>query len=132
VLLVDDSIVRGNTSKQIIQLARASGARKVYFASYSPPVRHPCVYGIDMSTRNEFIAKGRDDKEIAAEIGADAVVYQPLENLEDGTREGNADLRKFCNACFTGKYPTGDVTPEMLAAIEGDRLAIREVTSSKA
>ncbi|MBK6939400.1 MAG: amidophosphoribosyltransferase [Planctomycetes bacterium] len=132
VLLVDDSIVRGNTSKQIIQLARASGARKVYFASYSPPLRHPCVYGIDMSTRNEFIAKGRDDKEIAAEIGADAVVYQPLENLEDGTREGNADLRKFCNACFTGKYPTGDVTPEMLAAIEGDRLAIREVTGSKA
>lgn len=132
VLLVDDSIVRGNTSKQIIQLARASGARKVYFASYSPPLRYPCVYGIDMSTRNEFIAKGRDDKEIATEIGADAVVYQPLENLEDGTREGNADLRKFCNACFTGKYPTGDVTPEMLAAIEGDRLAIREVTGSKA
>lgn len=122
VLLVDDSIVRGNTSKQIIQLARQAGANKVYFASYSPPLRFPCVYGIDMSTKNEFVAKGQSDQAIADEIGADFLIYQTLENLESATREGNDKLKSFCNACFTGKYPTGDVTPEMLAAIEGDRL----------
>lgn len=121
VLLVDDSIVRGNTSRQIVALARAAGARKVYFASYSPPLVHPCVYGIDMSTRHEFIAKDRTAQEIAREIGADYVLYQTLEDLEEATREGNADLKKFCNACFTGNYPTRDVTPGMLAAIEDDR-----------
>ena len=126
VLLVDDSIVRGNTSRQIVNLARQAGARKVYFASYSPPLRFPCVYGIDMSTKNEFIAKGRDEAEIAAEIGADRVVYQSLENLEQATQEGNEELDGFCNACFTGNYPTKDVTREMLAAIEGDRLNAHE------
>ena len=130
VLLVDDSIVRGNTSRQIIQLARQAGARKVYFASYSPQLRHPCVYGIDMSTKNEFVAKGRSDDEIAEAIGADFVLYQSLENLEDATREGNDKLEKFCNACFTGDYPTGDVTPEMLESIEGDRLAHHAAVSS--
>ena len=123
VLLVDDSIVRGNTSRQIIQLARQAGARKVYFASYSPPLRHPCIYGIDMSTKKDFVAKGRNEKEIAEEIGADFVLYQSLENLEEATREGNEKLEKFCNACFSGNYPTGDVTSEMLESIEGDRLA---------
>ncbi len=122
VLLVDDSIVRGNTSRQIIALARASGARKVFFAAYSPPLRYPCVYGIDMSTRHEFIAKDRTAQEVAREIGADFVLYQTLEDLEESTREGNARLAKFCNACFTGVYPTQDVTPEVLEAIEGDRL----------
>lgn len=122
VLLVDDSIVRGNTSRQIVALARMSGAKEVYFASYSPPLRHPCVYGIDMSTKNEFIAKGRNEQEIAAEIGADRILYQTLEDLESATTEGNSDLKSFCNACFTGIYPTGDVTTEMLSAIEGDRL----------
>ncbi|MFH0946339.1 MAG: amidophosphoribosyltransferase [Planctomycetota bacterium] len=122
VLLVDDSIVRGNTSKQLVSLARMSGARKVYFASYSPPLRFPCVYGIDMSTKNEFIAKDRDFAGIAKAIGADLVVYQDLEDLEDATREGNDELTAFCNACFTGNYPTGDVTKETLSAIEGDRI----------
>jgi len=122
VLLVDDSIVRGNTSKQIVKLARAAGARKVYFASYSPQLLHPCVYGVDMSTRNEFVAKGRSDEEIASEIDADRVIYQSLKELEDATREGNPDIEAFCNACFTGKYPTGDVTAEMLRSIEGDRI----------
>ncbi len=130
VLLVDDSIVRGNTSRQIVQLARQAGANKVYFASYSPPLRHPCVYGIDMSTKNEFVAKGRDEKEIAEEIGADFVLYQTLENLEEATREGNECLTSFCNACFTGEYPTGDVTKEMLAAIEGDRLEHHSASGS--
>ena len=126
VLLVDDSIVRGNTSRQIVSLARQAGARKVYFASYSPPLRFPCVYGIDMSTKNEFIAKGRDEAGIAEEIGADRVLYQSLENLEQATLEGNDELEGFCNACFTGIYPTGDVTKEMLAAIEGDRINAHE------
>lgn len=122
VLLVDDSIVRGNTSKQIVSLARASGAKKVYFASYSPPLRHPCVYGIDMSTRLEFVAKNRTTEEVAEIIGADFVLYQTLEDLEEATREGNVDVKSFCNACFSGNYPTGDVTPEMLHAIEADRI----------
>ncbi len=131
VLLVDDSIVRGNTSRQIVQLARQSGAKKVYFASYSPPLRHPCVYGIDMSTKNEFIAKGRGPEEIAREIGADFVLYQTLEHLEDATREGNPEITKFCNACFTGDYPTGDVTNEMLERIEGDRIEHHKEPASR-
>lgn len=122
VLLVDDSIVRGNTSRQIVALAKAAGAKKVYFASYSPPLVYPCVYGIDMSTRREFIAKNRSMKEIAEYIGADHVLYQTLDDLEEATREGNPEVEKFCNACFSGHYPTGDVTPEMLSAIEDDRL----------
>jgi len=128
VLLVDDSIVRGNTSRQIISLARASGAKKVYFASYSPPLRHPCVYGIDMSTKNEFVAKNRSEEEIAKQLGADRVLYQTLDDLESATKEGNPEIQTFCNACFTGKYPTKDVTQEMLAAIEGDRLKAHQPT----
>lgn len=132
VLLVDDSIVRGNTSRQIVELARRAGAKKVYFASYSPPLRFPCVYGIDMSTKNEFIAKGRDPEQIAREIGADFVLYQTLENLEEATREGNPEIRRFCNACFTGEYPTGDVSDRVLAEIEGDRVRNHtEVSTSK-
>lgn len=122
VLLVDDSIVRGNTSKQIVNVARQAGAKKVYFASYSPPLRHPCVYGIDMSTRREFVAKNRSPEEVAEIIGADYVLYQSLEDMEDATREGNTDVTSFCNACFSGHYPTGDVTPEMLHEIEADRI----------
>ena len=132
VLLVDDSIVRGNTSRQIVALARAAGARKVYFASYSPPLRHPCVYGIDMSTKNEFVAKGRDAAGIAKEIGADYVLYQELDDLEEATSEGNPDIKSFCNACFTGQYPTGDVTSEMLAAIEGDRMSAHAASEAGA
>ncbi|MBI4882387.1 MAG: amidophosphoribosyltransferase [Planctomycetes bacterium] len=131
VLLVDDSIVRGNTSRQIVALARASGARKVFFAAYSPPLRYPCVYGIDMSTKLEFIAKDRTEQEVAREIGADFVLYQTLEDLEESTREGNAQLTTFCNACFTGRYPTNDVTPEVLEAIEGDRLSAHEPVPPK-
>ena len=122
VLLVDDSIVRGNTSKQIVQMAREAGARKVYFASYSPPLRHPCVYGIDMSTRNEFVARGRDNDEIAKEMDVDFVLYQRLEELEAAVQEGNPNIKQFCNACFTGKYPTNDVDEHVLARIEGERL----------
>ncbi len=122
VLLVDDSIVRGNTSRELVQMARDAGARKVYFASCSPPLKHPCVYGIDMSTKNEFIARGRSSEEIAREIGADYVLYQELGDLETSVREGNPDIVQFCNACFTGRYPTNDVTDDVLASIEGERL----------
>jgi amidophosphoribosyltransferase len=125
VLLVDDSIVRGNTSRQIVELARRAGARKVYFASVSPPLRHPCVYGIDMSTKNEFIAKDRSPEEVAEAIGADGVVYQTLENLIASVREGNPQIQATCSACFSGVYPTGDVTEEQLARIEAERLVER-------
>lgn len=122
VLLVDDSIVRGNTSRQIIQLARRAGAVKVYFASTSPPLVHQCVYGIDMSTRREFIARDRTREEVARQLGADAVIYQELTDLIDSVRDDQPKIRKMCHACFSGDYPTGDITPEMLLSIEEERI----------
>jgi len=121
VLLVDDSIVRGNTSRAIIGLVRECGARNVYFASCSPPLRHPCVYGIDMQTRTEFVARDRDFDDIARRIGADRVIYQTQENLIKAVRTENPNLGRFCAACFDGIYITGDVTPEMLQSIEDQR-----------
>jgi len=121
VLLVDDSIVRGNTSKSIISIARKAGARKVYMAIYSPPLCNACVYGIDMSTKKDFIAKERTVEQIAGEIGADHLVYLGIDDLVGAARAGNPDIKKFCTACFTGDYPTGDVTDEILRTIEEDR-----------
>ncbi|MFP4082063.1 MAG: amidophosphoribosyltransferase [Candidatus Aminicenantes bacterium] len=121
VLLVDDSIVRGNTSRAIIQLVRECGARKVYFASYSPPLRFPCVYGIDMQTKTEFVARSANTAQVAKKIGADKVIYQSLQSLKKAVRMGNKDLAEFCGACFDGVYPTGDVTPELLKEIEKER-----------
>lgn len=121
VLIVDDSIVRGNTSKAIIEMVRDCGAKKVYFASYSPPLRFPCVYGIDMQTRTEFIARNASLEEIARRIGADKVIYQKLESLKKAVQMGNPRLKHFCGACFDGQYPTGDVTPEILKRIEEER-----------
>jgi amidophosphoribosyltransferase len=123
VLLVDDSIVRGTTSRKIVELARLAGAKKVYFASTSPPLVNPCVYGIDMSTRREFVARDRDNGEIAAQIGADAVVYQTLDDLVEAVREGGPEIKQMCTACFSGHYPTGDITSEMLLQIEQERLS---------
>jgi amidophosphoribosyltransferase len=122
VLLVDDSIVRGTTSKQIVAMARAAGARKVYFASCSPPLRHPCVYGIDMSTRTEFIARDRDVADVASLLGVDGLVYQELDDLVHAVRAGNDKLTETCHACFSGEYPTGDVNETMLVQIETERL----------
>ncbi len=122
VLLVDDSIVRGNTSRQIVRLARSAGARRVFFASTAPPIVHPCVYGIDMSTRREFVARGRSLDEIAREIGAEAVVYQELPDLVGAVTEGQSHVDRMCTACFSGLYPTGDITPEMLLRIEEERV----------
>lgn len=121
VLLVDDSIVRGTTSKQIISMAREAGARKVYFASAAPPVRFPNVYGIDMPSVHELIANGRTILEIAAEIGADALIYQDLEDLIEAAREGNSSITEFDASCFDGIYPTGDVHRDYLDRIEARR-----------
>ncbi|MCJ7579120.1 MAG: amidophosphoribosyltransferase [Candidatus Aminicenantes bacterium] len=126
VLLIDDSIVRGNTSKAIIEMVRECGAKKVYFGSYSPPLRYPCVYGIDMQTKTEFVARHADTEHIAKRIGADKVIYQSLESLEKAVKMGNENLKEFCGACFSGKYPTGDVTPELLKSIEKDRKIAKE------
>jgi len=121
VLLVDDSIVRGTTSAQIIELAREAGARKVYFASAAPPVRYPYVYGIDMPAASELVASGRNVEEIAAAIGADWLIYQDLEDLVSACRHDHAIITAFDTSCFSGQYVTGDVTPEYLARLQQER-----------
>ncbi len=118
VLLVDDSIVRGTTSKQIIQMAREAGAKKVYFASAAPPVRYPNVYGIDMPSVHELIAASRTTEQIAAEIGADRLIYQDLQDLIDAAHEGNPKITQFDTSCFDGVYVTGDVNAAYLNRIE--------------
>jgi amidophosphoribosyltransferase len=117
VLLVDDSIVRGNTSKQIIALMRNVGAREVYYGLYSPPLRFPCVYGIDMQTRGEFIAQKKSIEQIRKSINADALIYQTVPGLIRGVGVGE---RGFCTACFTGSYPT-KIPQAFLKRIEKDR-----------
>ena len=126
VLLVDDSIVRGTTSREIVQMARESGARKVFFASAAPPVRFPNVYGIDMPTRAELIAAHRTEDEVAREIGADALIYQDLDALKDAVRRCNPKLTSFETSCFDGHYITGDITIDYLRAIELSRSAARD------
>ncbi|OGA13022.1 MAG: amidophosphoribosyltransferase [Betaproteobacteria bacterium RIFCSPHIGHO2_12_FULL_69_13] len=125
-LLVDDSIVRGTTSREIVQMARESGARKVFFASAAPPVRFPNVYGIDMPTRAELIAAHRTEEEVGREIGADALIYQDLEALKDAVRRANHRLSSFETSCFDGQYITGDITSDYLKAIETRRDAARD------
>ena len=118
VLLVDDSIVRGTTSQEIVQMARDAGARNVYFASAAPPVRYANVYGIDMPSCIELIASGRSDEEIRREIGADALIYQDLDALKAAVRTVNPNIAHFETSCFDGHYITGDVTREYLSSIE--------------
>ncbi len=121
VLLVDDSIVRGTTSREIVDMARAAGANKVYFASAAPPVRFPNVYGIDMPTPHELIATGRTDEEIARTIGADSLIYQDLHDMQQSVRDINPALTRFEASCFDGQYVTGDITPEYLARLGQSR-----------
>ena len=121
VLLVDDSIVRGTTSQQIVQMARDAGANKVYFASAAPPVRFPNVYGIDMPSRDELLATDRTDEQICQEIGADALIYQDLDALVAGVKLSNPDIKNFDCSCFDGKYVTGDIDAAYLANIEAAR-----------
>ncbi|MDT7850668.1 amidophosphoribosyltransferase [Methylophilus sp. VKM B-3414] len=121
VLLVDDSIVRGTTSQQIVQMARDAGANKVYFASAAPPVRYPNVYGIDMPSRHELLATNRTDEEICAEIGADALIYQDLDALRESITKSNPHMTEFDCSCFDGKYVTGDIDAAYLNRIESAR-----------
>ncbi len=121
VLLVDDSIVRGTTSKQIIKFAREAGANKVYFASAAPPVRYPNVYGIDMPAASELIANGRSVEEVQELIGADRLIYQDLHGLIRSVRHGNSAIADFDTSCFSGEYVTGDVTSEYLDDLERRR-----------
>ncbi|MFP5391986.1 MAG: amidophosphoribosyltransferase [Gammaproteobacteria bacterium] len=118
VLLVDDSIVRGTTSGEIVQMAREAGARNVFFASAAPPVLFPNVYGIDMPTRDELIAYGRTTEEICREITADALVYQDVDALKRSISDVNPALQNFEASCFDGIYVTGDVTPDYLDRLE--------------
>ena len=121
VLLVDDSIVRGTTCRQIVEMARDAGANKVYFASAAPPVRFPNVYGIDMPSASELVAHGRDEEEICRLIGADWLVYQNLEDLIASSREGNPSIRHFECSVFDGRYITGDVDQGYLDRVDALR-----------
>lgn len=126
VLLVDDSIVRGNTSKKIIQMVREAGAKNVYFASCAPPLINPCPYGVDMPSRKDFVANGLNTEEIAKFIGADMLFYQDEKDLLAAAKKGNPKVTNFCYACMGGEYPTDDVTEEMLTKNEADRGSSQE------
>ncbi|MDX8126657.1 amidophosphoribosyltransferase [Methylomonas sp. OY6] len=121
VLLVDDSIVRGTTSEQIIQMARDAGANKVYFASAAPPVRYPNVYGIDMPAAHELIAHDRTEDEICQALGADKLIYQDLDDLIEAVGRGNPEIKHFDTSCFSHDYITGDIDDAYLARIEALR-----------
>ncbi len=117
VLLVDDSIVRGTTSCEIIQMAREAGARKVYFASAAPPVLYPNVYGIDIPTPAELIASGKTEREVCDAIGADWLIYQEVDDLINAASEGNPQIQQFDTSCFTGEYVTGDISEDYLQQV---------------
>lgn len=125
VLLLDDSIVRGNTSKGIVKLLKEFGAKKVYFAVYSPPLKYPCVYGIDMPTREELIAHKLSVEEIRKKIGANFLIYQDLKDLIKAVQEGNPSIKNFCTACFSGKYPT-KISKKQLIKLEKERIKDRK------
>jgi amidophosphoribosyltransferase len=120
ILIVDDSIVRGTTSKEIVQMAREAGANKVTFTSAAPPVRFPHVYGINMPTRQELVAHNRKIPEIATELGADHLIYQEVADMEAAIIEGS-DVKSLEMSCFTGDYVTGSVTPEYLSWVESNQ-----------
>jgi amidophosphoribosyltransferase len=133
VLIVDDSIVRGTTSKQIIQMARNAGANKVYFASAAPPVKFPNVYGIDMPVRSELIANGRTISEIQEAIGADWLIYQDLNDLISSVTPGKKGTMSFDTSCFSGEYVSGNIDEEYLQELERQRSdTVRTIRDSKA
>jgi len=121
VLLIDDSIVRGTTSREIVQMAREAGAKNVYLASAAPPVKFPNVYGIDMPSRNELLAYNKDAKEIVKDIGADALIYQDLDDLKSTIIQENTSLENFDCSCFDGQYVTSDIDEIYLNKIESIR-----------
>ncbi|WAB82182.1 amidophosphoribosyltransferase [Microcella daejeonensis] len=120
ILIVDDSIVRGTTSKEIVEMARAAGARKVTFTSAAPPVRYPHVYGINMPTSRELVAHGRKIPEIGQELGADQLIYQEVADMQAAITEGTS-IQQLEMSCFTGDYVTGTVSPEYLAWVEANQ-----------
>jgi amidophosphoribosyltransferase len=122
VLLVDDSIVRGTTGKEIVQMLRDAGAHKVYFASASAPVISPCLYGVDIPTRQELIGSKKTSEEIRKFLGADYLIYQTVEDILKAVRVPKSPTKNFCTACFTGKYPTKEVTSAVITANEKMRL----------
>jgi amidophosphoribosyltransferase len=126
VLLVDDSIVRGTTSKEIVQMARDAGARKVYMASAAPPVRFPNVYGIDMPTSEELVAHGRTNEEIRLLIGADALIYQEVEGMKAAIGKLNPAIQNFDASCFDGVYVTGDINNDDVKRINENRVGTQE------
>ena len=122
VLLVDDSVVRGTTTKATVAMVREAGAKEVYVGVASPKIKHQCVYGIDMQRRAEFVArKERTDTRIAKALGADAIIYLPVETMAEAVQGPTTRVKHFCHACMDGKYPTGDVTASVLRSIEGER-----------
>jgi len=121
VLLVDDSIVRGTTSEQIVDMARTAGAKKVYFASAAPEIRYPNVYGIDMPTSSELIAFGRDTDEVAKLIGVDKLIFQDLADLTGAVQQENPSIKEFDCSVFTGCYVTGDISEDYLEQIAVQR-----------
>ena len=121
ILLVDDSIVRGTTGKELVNLAFGAGAKRVYMASAAPPVRFPNVYGIDIATKRELLASSGDEKQIAARLGADRVIYQTMEDLSGAIRDINPELKNFETSCFDGGYPTGDIDESYLRELENER-----------
>jgi amidophosphoribosyltransferase len=123
ILIVDDSIVRGTTSREIVTMARQAGANKVTFTSAAPPVRYPHVYGINMPSREELIAHGRKIPEIAQELGADHLIYQEVADMRDAIVEGSTGVEDLEMSCFTGEYITGNVTPEYLSWLERTQLS---------
>jgi len=120
VLIVDDSIVRGTTSREIVEMAREAGAKTVTFTSAAPPVRYPHVYGINMPSTKELVAAGKTIPEIAREIGADYLIYQEIDDLRDAIIEGS-DVTELDLSCFNGEYVTGTVTPEYLDWVENNQ-----------
>ena len=130
VLLVDDSIVRGTTSKEIVQMARDAGARKVYMASAAPPVRYPNVYGIDMPTKDELVAHGRSIEEVRQLIGCDALIYQDVDAMKAAVASARVaqtgTLDGFDASCFDGVYVTGDVSADDIVRLNQNRLQVEE------
>ena len=130
VLLVDDSIVRGTTSRKIIEMVREAGAKKVLFASASPPVKYQNLYGIDMAATKELIAHDKTENEIADAIGADELIYQTLEDLISSVQDGNPEIKDFETSIFTGKYPT-DIDDGYLQDLEETRSDIVKMSEQK-
>lgn len=126
VLIVDDSIVRGNTSKQIVKMVRKFGAKEVYFVAACPPIKSPCFYGVDMPTRSELTASRMSEEEIRKNMGADILLYQELDDLAEAvTRKGEHDIHRLCMACLDGWYVTGDVDEEKMVEMENKRIRER-------